>query len=372
MIDSTLFLEELLNTGLNHFSGVPDSTFKSFMSLLEVDDDRFSNRIASNEGAAIAHASGYYLATNKISVVYFQNSGLGNAVNPLTSLADNEVYGIPMIILMGWRGHPDIKDEPQHKKMGAVSTKVLDALGIPYQILVEENYIQQIQEAKLISQKNLEPYVLIIKPNLFEDNKSIRIKNSSIGVIREKAIEIIVNSIPSNSIIVSTTGKTSRELYEISSNNVRGHANNFYNVGSMGHASAIGLDIAIHENNEVFVLDGDGAMIMHMGTLATIGDSCPNNLTHIIFDNCAHESTGAQPTVSGTINIPLLLEACGYKKVNYVKSLSNLKATLSEKNNVLSGIVVETQTGSRKDLGRPDDSPKKTKLRFMEKNTNEA
>jgi len=371
MIEAQIFLNRFLDLDLNYFTGVPDSTFKSFMTLLDGSDGAFTNRIAANEGAAIAHASGYYLATKKLSVVYFQNSGLGNAVNPLTSLTDSEVYSIPMVIIMGWRGRPGLKDEPQHKKMGAITIELLETLGISYDVLEVDKYEEQISKAKLTAEKKLEPYVLIIEPNFLKKLPSKTTKLADYGINREKAIESIVESISEDDIIVSTTGKTSRELYEVCSKNPRGHRNNFYNVGSMGHVNAIGLEIALQNKNNVFILDGDGALIMHMGSLATIGHYEPKNLTHIIFDNKSHESTGGQPTVSRTINIPLVLEACNYKNISYIESVSQLSEALMSKSHELKGFVIETKKGSREDLGRPNDSPQKTKIRFMEKINNE-
>ena len=372
MTDPKTFLEEFLHIGLNHFTGVPDSTFKSFMNLLESKEKGFTNRIAANEGAAVAHASGYYLATNKLSVVYFQNSGLGNAVNPLTSLTDRNVYGIPMIILMGWRGQPGLKDEPQHKKMGAITIQMLEALGVSYEILNKNNFKEQIEKAKLFAEKKLEPFVLIVKPNFFIDALEVEKTASNDGVTRENAIECIVNKISLDSKILSTTGKTSRELYEICNKNLRGHHNNFYNVGSMGHVNAIGLEIAINNKNKVYILDGDGSIIMHMGSLATIGHYKPKNLIHIIFDNNSHESTGGQPTVSESLDIRLVLESCGYKKIAYVQTLLELEDALLLTKTELTGIVVQTKKGSRKDLGRPTDTPEKIKFRFMEKIIDES
>jgi len=366
MVDAKLFLDEFLNLGLNYFTGVPDSTFKSLMTLLDEKEGDFTNRIAANEGAAIAHATGYYLANKKPGVTYFQNSGLGNAINPLTSLTDPDVYSIPMVIIMGWRGKPGLKDEPQHKKMGAVTIKILDALNIPYEILSSNSYLSQIQKAKLWTETNLAPFVLIIEPGFFKKRSIKSHKKANFGLNRESAIRCIVDSIKNHDIIVSTTGKTSRELYEICSTHTRGHGRNFYNVGSMGHVNAIGLEIALQTKSDVYILDGDGAMIMHMGSLATIGYYQSQNLTHIIFDNKSHESTGGQPTVSSSLNIPKILSGCNYKNVSYAQSEGDLFNSLNNSEKGLKGIVVKTKNGSREDLGRPNDSPQKTKARFME------
>lgn len=366
MINAEDFLSEFLGLGINHFTGVPDSTLKKWMALLDCKSSLFENRIAANEGAAIAHAAGYHLATNKLSVVYLQNSGLGNCVSPLTSLTDPEVYSIPLIIVMGWRGKPGIKDEPQHIKMGKIMINVLETLDIPHSVLSDKTYKEQIRTAKMSAEKNLKPYVLIVEPGFFDNTKSNKINPSSIGVNRESAIDCIVNSIHEDDLIVSTTGKTSRELYEISSNHSRGHDNNFYNVGSMGHVSSIGLEIAIQrKDKKVYILDGDGSLIMHMGALSTLGYYQPNNLIHIIFDNQSHESTGGQPTTSSTMNFSGILLGCNYEIVKNVQSESELSKILLKKTRGLQGLIVKTQVGSRVDLGRPSDTPKTTKIRFM-------
>jgi len=367
MVNAKDFLSEFLKLGLNHFTGVPDSTLKEWMTLLDNNQSVFENRIAANEGAAIAHAAGYHLATKKVSVVYLQNSGLGNCVSPLTSLTDPEVYSIPLIMVMGWRGRPGFKDEPQHKKMGAITVEILDTLDIPYSVLDSGTYKEQIENAKMEVEENLKPYVLIVEPGFFHSIASEKINPSQIGINREIAIKCIVNSIDVDDLIVSTTGKASRELYEVSANHSRGHNNNFYNVGSMGHVSSIGLEIALQrDDRKVYILDGDGALIMHMGSLSTIGYYQPKNLIHIIFDNESHESTGGQPTTSKTTNFSEILQGCNYENVNTIQSESELSSILLKQHQGLLGVVVKTQVGSRNDLGRPTDTPKTTKNRFMD------
>ena len=373
MVNAEDFLSEFLKLGLNYFTGVPDSTLKEWMTLLDDNQSIFENRIAANEGSAIAHAAGYYLATKKVSVVYLQNSGLGNCISPLTSLTDPEVYSIPLIMVMGWRGRPGFKDESQHKKMGVITTEILDTLDISYSVLNSGNYKEQIKNAKMKAEKNLKPYVLIVEPGFFHSAAVEKINSSQVGINREIAIKCIVNSIDVDDLIVSTTGKTSRELYEVSANHSRGHNNNFYNVGSMGHASSIGLEIALQRGDrKVYILYGDGALIMHMGSLSTIGYYQPKNLTHIIFDNESHESTGGQPTTSKTTNFLEVLQGCNYKNVNAIQSEAELSSILLEQHQELQGIVIKTQIGSRDDLGRPTDTPKATKNRFMDGLTNDS
>jgi phosphonopyruvate decarboxylase len=366
MIAVDTFNNCFINNGIKYFTGVPDSTLKEWLKLIFSCDSRFENRIAANEGAAISNAAGYYLATGNIGVVYLQNSGLGNCINPLTSLTDPEVYGIPMILLVGWRGVPGKKDEPQHKKMGAITKKIFTVLDIPY-VILDNNYMEQIDNAAFLSKLNQRPYALIVKPGFFDIYANAHSDNKNLtGMIREEAIKCIVNTINCDDLILSTTGKTSRELYEVCSEDSRGHSNNFYNVGSMGHVSAIGLEIALQKINKmVFVLDGDGALIMHMGTLASIGNYQPKNLVHIVFDNESHESTGNQPTLSNAIDIAGIMKNCNYKQVEIISNESALSDVLNTSFSGPLGIVIKVKPESRNDLGRPTDTPEETKVRFM-------
>jgi len=369
MITANDFNNGLLDAGLNYFTGVPDSTLKEWLKLIFDGCSGFTNRIAANEGAAISNAAGYYLATGNVGVVYLQNSGLGNCINPLTSLTDVEVYGIPVVMLIGWRGMPSKKDEPQHKKMGVITKKILTSLDIPYTVLDDDNYIEQIKDAAVLSKSKQQSRALIVKPGFFDIyNKENRNKETK-GMVREDAIKTIVGAIKDNDIILSTTGKTSRELYEVCTTNSRGHNNNFYNVGSMGHVSAIGLEVALQKRDKLtYILDGDGALIMHMGTLASIGNYQPKNLVHIVFDNKVHESTGSQPSLSNAIDIAGVMRECNYRQVETVLDNTALINILSESISGPLGIVIKVIPGSRNDLGRPTDTPKDTKIRFMDWN----
>lgn len=369
MTTANEFTQSFLGLGLNYFTGIPDSTLKEWLKILFNDSYKITNRIAANEGAAISNAAGYHLATGNIGVVYLQNSGLGNCVNPLTSLTDPDVYGIPMIILIGWRGVPGCKDEPQHKKMGAITEEMLVTLDVPYFILESKIYQKQIHDAKFLSHKNKKPFALIVKPGFFELFKSNKTSTNIIGMVRENAIRNIVDSVGATDLILSTTGKASRELYEVSANQNRGHNNNFYNVGSMGHVGAIGLEVAIQKNDKlIYILDGDGALIMHMGTLAAIGYYCPGNLIHIVFDNESHESTGGQSTLSKNIDIAGIMKNCNYRRVESVTDESALMKILYGPVSGPLGIVIKVKQESRSDLGRPSDTPKDTKVRFMDWN----
>lgn len=367
MIAVNKFNSCLLNAELNYFTGVPDSTLKEWLKMVFNNSTGFTNRIAANEGAAISNAAGYYLSTGKLGVVYLQNSGLGNCINPLTSLTDPEVYGIPMLMIIGWRGEPGHKDEPQHKKMGEITEKILTALGIPYAILDDENYPEQIDQAVKNAKSSQQPYALIVKPGTFSEYCTSVMSNKPEGMVREDAIKTIVDTIKNSDLILSTTGKASRELYEVCKINSRGHNNNFYNVGSMGHIGAIGLEVALQKRDKLtYVLDGDGALIMHMGTLASIGKYQPENFVHIVFDNEVHESTGSQPTLSNVVDIAGVMKKCSYKEVKVISDGISLIKILNSSISGPLGVIIRVAAGSRSDLGRPTDTPKATKIRFMD------
>jgi phosphonopyruvate decarboxylase len=370
MISCEQLFKVFLENDLTFFTGVPDSTFKDWMSFLaDEHSKRLTNIISCNECEATAIAAGYNLATNKIGVVYMQNSGEGKAVNPLTSLCDKEVYSIPMIMMIGWRGKPGEKDEPQHKKMGRVTIPLLDVLEIPHITLSDnlEDISKQIKEIKTLAEKESKPVAVIIQSGLFEEYLSLKKDKSSLEMRREDAIKLIVDTLDGSEVIISTTGKTSRELFEyrVFKNE---EPSDFYTVGSMGCASSIANSIALQKpSKKVLVFDGDGATIMQLGALATTGHYKPKNLLHFIFDNQSHDSTGGQPTVSNTLDFCKVAIGCGY---NFATAVSNKKELLEILKNKREGpglIVVKVSSGSRKDLGRPTKTPLQNKEAFMKK-----
>ena len=309
---------------IDFFTGVPDSTFKDWMKYLaDNHNKKLTNIIASNECEAVAIASGYHLATGKVGVVYLQNSGLGKTVNPITSLADPEVYSIPMLLMIGWRGEPGKKDEPQHKKMGRITLPLLDTLEIPYFELPEnqteaEDLISKVK-SKTITQNR--PYALIIKKGLFETYEQKNKTLQDYEMDREEAIKTTINELSGNEVIVSTTGKTSRELFEYRKEKQQSHQNDFLTVGAMGCSASIALGIALNQKEkQVYVFDGDGAVIMQEGTLSTIGNYSPRNLYHIVFDNESYDSTGGQPTTSTTVNFEKLALANNYLSAKTVQT----------------------------------------------------
>ncbi len=354
------------------FTGVPDSTFKPWMSFLAAcEDPAMRHIIATNEGEATAIACGYHLATGEIPVVYMQNSGLGNAVNPLVSLADSQVYAIPLILMIGWRGEPDRHDEPQHLKMGGVLLPILQDMGIPYTIIgpSEGNSALIVGKAVIAAREQSCPQALIIRHGVFKECVNRQEPETYPTMSRESAIRALLGEINHDDVIVATTGKTARELFELRETLGQGHSNDFLSVGSMGFASAIALGIALNApNRAIWVIDGDGAALMHSGNLATIGHYAPQNLRHVILDNHTHDSTGGQPTVSPSVDFATLAKANGYCAATFVQGKTDfLRALRSHKETRgPSMITVCVRPGAREDLGRPTIFPTENKRDLME------
>lgn len=368
MITCERLYEIFKKNNLVYFSGVPDSVFKPWMSYLADNGDKLINRIASNEGSAVAHAVGYYLATNKIGVVYLQNSGLGNCINPLTSLADPDVFSIPMILMIGWRGEPGKKDEPQHKKIGRIMLSLLKELEIPYEILEIGRIEEQIKKAKNKAECESMPVALIVRNGFFEAyDLGVKGENEFI-LTREEAIKAVVDAFDGTEIIVSTTGKISRELFEYRKKKSMGHSNDFYTVGSMGHCASIAMEIAKQKpGKKIYVFDGDGAVIMHAGTLGAIGFYAPDNLIHIVFDNNCYESTGGQPTVSNKIDMTTIAKGFGYKDAVICTTEEKITQRIKNYAKMPVMIIIKIIKGSRQDLSRPTLTPIENKKSFMDK-----
>ena len=366
--------EQLYNifqkNNLSFFTGVPDSTLKDFCSYITDSSPIDKNIIAPNEGNAIALAAGYHFATGMFGVVFLQNSGLGNCFNPLTSLTDPDVYSVPLLLFIGWRGEPGKKDEPQHVKMGMITQGTLNNLSIPYAILPDtiEEVEKIIQTAVDYMKKNNSPYAVIVKKNSFNKYSLQNKKETDYPLNREDVINLIVPLLNDSDIIVSTTGKTSRELFELRANKNQGHHRDFLTVGSMGHSSSIALGIALQKKNRaVYCFDGDGALIMHLGVLSLIGQLKPKNYRHIIFNNFAYDSVGGQPTATDTMDIPAIAKANGYKTVFSAQTEEEIKAKVIEIKEIEGPILLEIKVnkGSRKDLGRPTRTTIQNKTDFM-------
>ena len=373
-ISPKLFLEHLLNNDINFFTGVPDSLLKYLCLCIDKNKKTKDNHIiAPNEGSAIALAAGSYLGTRKIPVVYMQNSGLGNAVNPLLSLTDSDVYSIPMLILIGWRGEPGIKDEPQHIKQGKIQLDLLKSMSLPYDIIDagSDDYKHIIEKALNDAKENSSPYVILIKKNTFSEFKKEEKENLNQELIltREGVLKKIIENISNDSIIISTTGKTSREIFEIRENKQQSHENDFLTIGSMGHSSSLALGIArSNPNIDIYCIDGDGSMIMHMGALSMVGQQMPKNFKHILINNFVHESVGGQKTASNIIDFHLLSKSMNYENYSLANDEPSLDKAINNLNKNLIGpsfFEIQVQPGSRANLGRPTTTPKQNKMDLM-------
>ena len=370
MIRPSYFYDLLIKNGTDFFAGVPDSLLKNLCAYITDNAPDSNHIISANEGSATGLATGYHLATGKIPMIYMQNSGEGNMVNPLMSIADPDVYSIPMLIVIGWRGEPGVHDEPQHVKQGKVTCDLLDAMKVPYEVLSdnEADLPAQFEKAYKYIKENNAQYAFVIRKGTLDEYKlqnNIPVEGK---MSREEAIEKIMLSADDTTTFVSTTGMISRELYEQRDKHNMGHDRDFLTVGGMGHASQIALAIAMQKKErQVYCLDGDGASIMQMGGMATIGSRKPSNYVHFVLNNGAHDSVGGQPTVGRQIDFCEIAEGCGYENVVKVTTPEELDAVLSdsETKEKLTFVEVLVTKGARKDLGRPKSTPVENKIALM-------
>ena len=373
MIRPEFFIEKLRENSIDCFAGVPDSLLKNICAYITDNFDAAHNIIAANEGAAVGLAAGHYLATGQPACVYMQNSGEGNIINPLASLTDPEVYNIPVLLLIGWRGRPGVHDEPQHVKQGKVTTGLLNVMGINYEVLAKDEDKAEKQIAKALKAlQNKEVFALVIEKDTFDEYKLQNVEKNDLTMSREEAIQTVAAALGGKDCIVSTTGMISRELFEYRAAMNQGHERDFLTVGSMGHASQIALGIAMAKpDRKVWCFDGDGAAIMHMGSMAIVANKAPKNYVHVVFNNGAHDSVGGQPTVGLKIDLPAVAKAVGYKATISVNSKEELVKELSTLNSQLSTvggpvlIEIKVEKGNRKDLGRPTTTPIQNKEALM-------
>ena len=366
------FFDSISKLKINMFTGVPDSLLKPLCDYVMKRYGIGSNHIvAANEGAAVGLAAGHYLATKTPALVYMQNSGIGNAINPICSLLNDKVYAIPALFVIGWRGEPGIHDEPQHIFQGEITLKLFDCLGIKYFVLTKDTTTQELENAIISAKKEFDIgncYAIIVKKNALENSENIEYSNEN-KLSRERAVGLIVENSKSSDIFVSTTGKLSRELFEIRENIDKNHKRDFLTVGSMGHSLMIALGIANSKpNRRVFCLDGDGAVLMHLGSVAVLGANKPGNIVHIVANNSAHETVGGVPTVANKIDFINLAKSCGYTFGFSVKTEEELIEVLKRTENLKGPIFIEVKVNlySRKNLGRPTTTPIDNKNAFMQ------
>ncbi len=383
MIHAEDFLSVLQTEQVQFFAGVPDSLLKELCACFSDKLRPQQHVIAANEGGAIGLAIGHYLATQQVALVYMQNSGLGNVVNPIASLADPQVYGIPMLLLVGWRGEiadngEQIHDEPQHVKQGQMTLSQLDALGLPHQVMADDiaSAHQQIKSLLAQALERQGPVALVVRKQRFAPYQSAQSSTSTPSTLAEKLpvlhsrehmIQQVVAALPENAAVVATTGMASRELFELRKAQQAGHGRDFLTVGGMGHASQIACGIALAQpDRQVVCIDGDGAMLMHMGSL-TISAQRPN-LVHIVLNNGAHDSVGGQPTIAAQLSLAEIASAAGYAQVLSLSDPEQLQAVLKQSFHGGKSRFIEVlcRKGARADLGRPTRTPAQNKQDFMQ------
>ena len=356
--------------GADFYTGVPDSQLRALCDCLtaKYGTDARHHIIAANEGNAAALAAGYHLATGRAAAVYLQNSGEGNIVNPMASLLHERVYGIPCLFIIGWRGEPGVHDEPQHIYQGEVTLKLLEDLGIAYSVIGKETTEAELRRSMegfrtLLAAGSCAAFV--VRKGALTDAPKVFYENAN-SMKREEIIRRLVR-VSGEDPIICTTGKASRELFEIREANGQGHAYDFLTVGSMGHASSIALGVAIRKpERTIWCIDGDGAMLMHMGAMAVIGEYRPGNLVHVVINNGAHETVGGMPTAAG-VDLVGIARACGYPHAVRVGDYDSLDRELAaaKSRGELSFLEAACSLGARENLGRPTTAAQENKKSFM-------
>ena len=372
------YLRVLRASGVTFFTGVPDSLLKEFCACVTSNMKPQDHVIAANEGASVGLAIGHYLGTGSLPLVYLQNSGLGNTVNPLLSLASPEVYGIPMLLMLGWRGEPGKKDEPQHVHQGRVMMQMLQAIEIPIIVLSDEIATAELQTRAVVKQAHeiKGPVAIVVRKNTFDKYAAPKVE-VDLPMGREDAIIVAAETIEDNAAVICTTGMPSRELFEYRARSGTGHHCDFLTVGGMGHASQIALGLAMAQpSRPVYCFDGDGAALMHMGSMAIIGQSNAKDLIHLVFNNGVHGSVGGQPTVGFGIDMPQIATGCGYATAQRVATKVDLKDAIVAARSVkgVSFIEVQVRPGNRADIGRPTSTPAQNKdamMKFLGEVSNE-
>ena len=369
MLAPSDYLRVLGDAGVTFFTGVPDSLLKEFCACVTMSLKPEDHVIAANEGASVGLAIGHYIGTGSLPLVYLQNSGLGNTVNPLLSLASPEVYGTPMLLMLGWRGEPGKKDEPQHVHQGRVMVKMLEDMDLPV-VVLSDDIAEAEAQTKAAAQQARDingPVALVVKKGTFDKFAAPKAE-ADLPMGREEAIMAAAETLEDNAAVICTTGMPSRELFEFRARNNAGHHRDFLTVGGMGHASQIALGLAMAQPaRPVYCFDGDGAALMHMGSMAITGQSGAKNLIHLVFNNGVHGSVGGQPTVGFDIDMPTIATACGYATAQRVTTKEDLQSAIAaaRATDGVTFIEVQVRPGNRADIGRPTSTPAQNKIAMM-------
>jgi phosphonopyruvate decarboxylase len=376
MIDPADFVAQLDRVGVSLYTGVPDSLLKELGKHVMDSLPRERHVIAANEGAAVGIGLGHTLRTGELAAVYLQNSGLGNTVNPLLSLCDPDVYGVPMLLVIGWRGQPGVKDEPQHVTQGRVMTAMLDAMEIPWSMLPTDpdELSEAVDRAAETARARCGPVAILVEKGTFSAPMTPRVvvdeseSATRDRPTREGALAATIEAIPDGSLVIATTGMLSRELFELRQVAQTNGDRDFLTVGGMGHASSIALGVALRERDRgVWCLDGDGAALMHLGSMAVIGDHAPENFHHVLFNNGVHDSVGGQRTSVEVVDLVAVASAVGYRSASSTASVDEITERVRDLATTAGPNFLELRVapGARSDLGRPTRTPSESRAAFM-------
>ncbi len=357
MINTKKFLSILSKIGITQCVGVPDSVLKNFLSIVPEN----KNFISNNEGSAVAYGIGYFLATKKIPLIYLQNSGLGNAINPLVSIAHPKVYSIPLLLLIGWRGSPSSKDEAQHLAQGKITKDFLKLLGIKTLILKKNNDLKKINKLVQFAKKNKKPVAILVENKKFEKvSKKKSLKRNNFDIKRIVFLEHLLKKISKNYRLISTTGYTSRELFQLRRDKNLKKGSDFYMVGGMGHASNVALGYSKNSKKKILVIDGDGSFLMHLGGLVNSGVKGDNNYKYILLNNYCHESVGSQKTLINKVDLKLISRGIGFNNYIEIKNEKEINKKIDQFINSKKKVFmnVRIKEGSINGLIRPKNLSK--------------
>ena len=354
MIKLSSLIGILKKNNSNFFTGVPDSVLKELSIYLQAKNKK-NHVIATNEGSAVSIAIGHYLSTNKIPSVYMQNSGLSNALNPLISIAHPKVYSIPLVLIIGWRGSPRVKDEPQHNVKGKITEKILKLLNIKYTIIRGNKDLKKFDKQIKDAKKNKSIVACLIEQGTLEKNNKKIKKKDFYKVDKENFFKTLLETLDNKSKIISSTGYNSREIMHIRNKYRLKKSKDFYMVGGMGHTSSVALGYSLSTNKKTICIDGDGSFLMHLGSIKTAGNFANKNFKYILLNNNTHDSVGGQSTYVKNIDLEKLSKSLGFKKFYSIRNNQNLKKNLKQflSGNSLNFLEVKVTNSKIKNLPRP-------------------
>ena len=363
MIKVDALINLLKKNNTNFFTGVPDSVLKELSSYLK---NKRNHIIATNEGAAVSIGIGHYLSTKKIPCIYMQNSGLSNALNPLISIAHKKVYSIPLILVIGWRGSPRIKDEPQHNVKGKITQQLLKLLNIKYTVLKSNKDFAKFDKQIKYAKKSKSIVACLIERGTLQKIIKSNSKKDFYNLDKEFFLKKLLEELPSKSKVIASTGYNSRELMYLRKKFNFNNSKDFYMVGGMGHTSSVALGFSLSSKNKTFCIDGDGSFLMHLGSIMTAGNFANKNFKYILLNNNTHDSVGGQSTNADNIDFDRLSKSLGFKKFYSIKKKQNLRKIIKNfiKINSPSFLEVKVTNSKIKKLPRPDDLIK-IKNQFM-------